>query len=401
MDEQPEPADVPAPTQTRRNRGRRWCIPPAILREPAELLEASHVLDEVRGELGLLLWQSVRDVTLWAALEEAGRRGLFAAPGARARLGLLPAAGGERLLEVPLTTLAALVGAPDAAVAPVVTLACLEVARWAEARGATGTALSFAQAGALADPEDPEAALEVAELAVRARRDARAETWLRRTVGLARRAGAWDAYAAAYVGLGTVYARRAQPGPARRFLVKALRAARRHGLGERRGDALVCLFRIARDAGDAAEAERFARGAVRAYRRAHPAVPGVLHDLAALWVARDDFARALPLLQRLLPGRTDPAARVVTLSLAARAAAGLGERRVFEEAWAAAWALLRRLDDAEIPPATLVELARAAAVVKDWPRMEQAVRHASGAAARRDAPPLDLERLFGPRPGGG
>jgi hypothetical protein len=39
-------------------------------------------------------------------------------------------------------------------------------------------------------------------------------------------------------------------------------------------------------------------------------------------------------------------------------------------------------------------------VVKDWPRMEQAVRHASGAAARRDAPPLDLDRLFGPRGGG-
>lgn len=380
MDELPEPAAIHPPVQTRRNRGRRWCIPPALLREPAETLEAQHVLDEVRGTLGLLLWQSVRDVTLWAALERAQREGLFAPPGARARLDMLPAARGETVLEVPLTTLAALTGAPSEAVGPVVTLACLEVARWAEQRGAVGTAVSFAQAGALADPEDPEASLRVAELAVRARRDARAETWLRRTVGLARRAGAWDAYAAAHVGLGTVYARRGQPVLARRFLVKALRAARRHGLGERRGDALACLFGMARDAGDAAEAERYARGAVRAYRRGHPAVPAVLHELAAMWVARDDLARALPLLQRLLPGRAEPAARVVTLSLVARAAAGLGERRAFEEAWSGAWALLRRLDDAEIAPATLVELARAAAVVKDWPRMEQAVRHASGAA---------------------
>ncbi|MDB4951237.1 MAG: hypothetical protein JWM27_3886, partial [Gemmatimonadetes bacterium] len=86
----------------------------------------------------------------------------------------------------------------------------------------------------------------------------------------------------------------------------------------------------------------------------------------------------------------------------ARAAAGAGDRHAFEEAWSGAWGLLRRMDDERVPPGTMVELARAAAMVRDWDRMEQAVRHGQkGADGRgRDHPGLDrfLDTLRGEAP---
>ena len=49
---------------SRRNASRRWCVPPALQHEPDELLEAVQVLNEVPTPVGVVLWQSVRDVTL-------------------------------------------------------------------------------------------------------------------------------------------------------------------------------------------------------------------------------------------------------------------------------------------------------------------------------------------------
>ena len=41
------------------------------------MLEASQILDEFPGDMGLLLWQTLRDVTLWAQTPPSGRAGLF------------------------------------------------------------------------------------------------------------------------------------------------------------------------------------------------------------------------------------------------------------------------------------------------------------------------------------
>ncbi|HEX5724040.1 MAG TPA: hypothetical protein VFX98_01165, partial [Longimicrobiaceae bacterium] len=99
----------------RRSSSRRWCIPPAILREPNEMLEASQILEELDSDVGLLLWQSLRDVTLWAEVPPERREGLFSPDAAHHRLGLLTGAGAEPTVEVSLATLAALVGNPGSA----------------------------------------------------------------------------------------------------------------------------------------------------------------------------------------------------------------------------------------------------------------------------------------------
>jgi hypothetical protein len=59
---------------------RRWCIPPAILREPDETLEGTGILEEMRGEAGLLLWHSLRDVTLWSEVAPEDRSALLRRP---------------------------------------------------------------------------------------------------------------------------------------------------------------------------------------------------------------------------------------------------------------------------------------------------------------------------------
>jgi tetratricopeptide (TPR) repeat protein len=363
---------------SRRSASRRWCIPPALLHEPEELLEGVGLLDEVAGAVGLVLWQSLRDVTLWAGVEPEERAGLFTLQAARVRLGELLASGAEPALEVSLTTLAALVGSPETANPEIVSLVCIQVSRWAEGRGAFSTAMGFAQAAALVQPLDAAPALAAGTLALRWRRPARAETWLRRAVGLARRGKQWDSYAQAYVELGGLYARRGQAGTAQRYLVQGLRAARRHGLIMIRGSALHGLLLLALESGALDDAERYARGAMRAYGRGNPRLPELVHDVAYLWVRRENYARALPMLQKLLPSRVEPVERALTLAILARAAAGAGDLRQYQESWMDAWAVINRHpQEAGKHARALLEMARGSAIARDWPHVEQAVRLAS------------------------
>jgi hypothetical protein len=135
------------------------------------------------------------------------------------------------------------------------------------------------------------------------------------------------------------------------------------------------------------EAARFANMARRAYGRKHPRLPELHHDIAQLWVSDERFGRAIPVLQRLLPYRHAPAERAFTLALIAHAAAATGERRLYEDAWSKAWTLLDKLGGDRGTPRTLLELARAAAKLKDWLRVTLASKRQSETARRlRDTP---------------
>lgn len=374
---------------SRRNANRRWCIPPALMHEPDELLEASQVFDELPGQVGLVLWQSLRDVTLWAGVPDERREGLFTDAAANRRLGDLLRSGAEPALEVSLTTLAALVGAPASANPEIISLVCLQVSQWAEARGAMATAMAYSQAAALTAPEDPGPALATGSLALRWHRSARAETWLRRCIGLARRKRSWIVYAHAYVELGTLYRRRGESAPAHRFFVQGFRAARRHGMIELRGAALHGLLQLALEAGALDDAERYARAASRAYGRTSARVPELLYDVADLYVRKEEYARAIPILLRLAPTRVEPVERAQTLSMLAHAAAGAGEEKLYRENWQDALAeITRRPGLEERHLRALLQLARAAALAGDWKHVEEAVRLAGDHANRYREPAL-------------
>jgi tetratricopeptide (TPR) repeat protein len=267
----PPPGEAPAPRGRRRGRGHRWGIPPAILQEADEPFEGSHVLDELPGDAALLLWRALRDVLLWAAVPPARRGNLFSPGAGERRLADVAAAALEADIEVALVTLAAVPATPEEVHEEIVCLMCRQVSGWAEARGAWGTALTYAQAAALAAPTDAAAAYEVGRLALAWGRDARAETWLRRTVGVARRARAWEPYTRAYVDLGAVLERRGAHAEARRQLVRAYRAARRYGLLPLRAAALHGLMRVARPDSQG--------GYDRSTQAVRPATPGELRRL--------------------------------------------------------------------------------------------------------------------------
>lgn len=359
----------------RRGTHRPWCLPPAVTREPGETLEGMHVLDEFPAELSLLLWSALRDVSLWALTPEERREGLFSPNTAirradeQARTQLDPA------LELHLGTLAGVVSHPAQASDEVVTLTCLAVSRWAREHGGMGTAVAFAQAAALASPEDPEPALAVGRLAVEWGRPARAETWLRRAIGLARRARDWECYGAANVALGDLSLRAERLPAAERFYVYAMRAARRQQLRVVGAEALHGLMRVRMAAGDDLEAaERYGRLARRRFGRLHPRVPELEMDMARLFLARGEWERAAPLLRRLLGVFTEAGRRMVCHAMLAHAAAAQGDPVGYERSWKEAWNLKEPLGTVPHTADALVHLGRAAALTHDWLRVQQTVR---------------------------
>jgi tetratricopeptide (TPR) repeat protein len=385
---------------SQRGSHRPWCLPLAVTREPGETLEGVHVLDEFPAELSLALWTALRDVSLWAATPEERRTALFS-PNAEARRREYTAQTRlEPQLDLALGTLATVVSHSAQASAAVVSLMCLDVSKWAKQKGGMGTAVSFAQAAALASPEDPAPALSVGRLALEWGRPGRAETWLRRSIGLARRARDWESYGGACVTLAEIYLRGERLQPAERFFLYGARVARRQQLREVRAEAMHGLMRVRMAAGDDLEqAERFAHLAQRAYGRAHPRLPDLLHDISHLMVRRGEWERAVPLLRRQLSIFTDAGMRMVCHALLAQASAALGDARSYEMSWKEAWTLKDRPGTVPHVPTTLAHLGKAAARANDWLRVQQTVRafndlapaHHRGCPAREMA---ELARLL-------
>lgn len=361
-----------------RRTGRRSPPPPGILLGPHEALEGSLVLEEWPGPVAVLLWQSLRDVTLWAATPATSRQGLFQ-PGAMAvRLARLVEAGVEPALQAPLATLAALVGDPASAREEPVSRACLQVARWAEGRGAAGTALAFAQGAALASPADAAAALETGRLARERGESARAESWLRRAIGLGRR-GDRHSLCLACLELGATYAGRGDADTARLFLLRALRGGRRRHFHGVVGRALLALFRLETARGRAEEADAYARAAMQ-LAPGEPLLAAAVREVAARRLSEDRFEEAAAALRLLLPHTPEPAERLGLLGGLASAAGGAGDEAGFEHAARDAWRLLGDTGHAERLPA-LLDLARGAVQLRRWESAERAAQLALEAAA--------------------
>jgi hypothetical protein len=371
------------------SRLRRWVIPPVMLRDAADKLEGDSILQETPGELGLLLWGTARDVTLWGSTPEGMRGALFSDGTPDGRFELLAGTELPGTVSASVDTLHGMLAAPDRADAEIVSICCLEVAAWARAAGLPRTAVAFAQAGAVAAPEFGDAALSVGAYARAAGQDARAETWLRRAVSVARREGNRVAYASALVELGAVYEARVHTERAERLYRIAFRAARRYGARAPRMRAAHGLFRIARRQGDDATAAQFALAALRVFEPdARDASGDLLLDLARFWTDAGQQARARWALRRLVPSLVtmQPAAQLAIFALTARARADREHPRRGAEAARAAWALMSDEGIAEaVRYGAALDLAHAARVAGNLAEFRQAKR-----AVLRFAPQADF-----------
>ena len=373
------------PTPQRKPRRRwRWHVPPALV-QGNETLEGTEMLDEISGAQGLVLWQSMRDVTLWALVRDpAEREGLFGPGAYERRLKDLESAGLDAAVEAPLRALAAISRDPMGVTEQEVLTACREVSQWAEERDLKATSISFAAAGAVAAPANAAAGFRVGQLARRKAEYARAETWFRRTIGLGRQAKDWASYSEAFLGLGNLYRQRGNHAAARRFHIRALRASRRHGLRDIQARALHDLMAVAIETDNAAEALDHARSAFRAYGPHHPRLPALAHDVAYFWMTRGRFVNALSVFQAVLPLLTNPSERLLAQADIARAAGAAGNREVFEEAWNEVWGNAGDWHQRETAAQALLDLARGAASLKEWSRAERAATAGREIAQRRE-----------------
>lgn len=363
---------------------RRWRTPPPLTRGSAETLEGMEILREVPGETGVLLWQAYRNVMFWATAEPQERGRLFAADAGQRRLEDLLSADVPSAILDALVAVGRLLGAPEGSNGATVADACRTIADWAEKEGHDATSLAFTQTAALAAPRSATLALAVGQMSRRRGELARAETWFRHTIMIARQIGEWEAYGRAYVALGNMARDRGNFPLAQRMHIKALRSGKRKGLMPIVGQASHDLFVLATEGGRVEQAEHFARQAFRAYGPDHPHLPALAHDIAYSWLNQGYFARALQVFEALFPLFSDVEHQLVARANIIRSAGGAGDRERFRKTWNEAMKLTREPGAARVVAESLLEMARGAASMGEWDRAEQVAERAIVVASERN-----------------
>jgi tetratricopeptide (TPR) repeat protein len=365
-----------------RRTARRWRTPPAIL-HGGEAFEGAAVLDEMDGPLGMLLFQLARDVYVWGATPSEERAGLFQSRADDALAALLRAADADPQLETALLSLVRMTGAPESGREEQVAVACQHVAHWADQNAHLETAIAFAQGAAVVQPAEAALSYAVGRLARRRAEYARAETWYRRAIALGRQSGDWSTYSMAFGGLGNLYMQRGKLSAARRFHLRALRAARRHSMRGLHGSALHDLAVLAAQTGQPQDAERLARQAFEMYGPEHPRLVFLAADVAYFWIEHGRFRPALTVFQALVHHLQRREDRVMAQGSLVRAAAGAGERRLFEQTWDEVWDRMSRTQSLENAASVMLDLAHGAAMLGEHERAERAAGRAVQVARER------------------
>lgn len=357
-------------------RGRRQPLPPLTRSAHDPLLPHAAVLDEILSPAGVFLWQLLQDATLWSTADWSARDGLFA-DAARVAAGTVPEVREE------LDALGVLVRDPHPDAGPIIARMCDRVRIWTEERGLGGTALAFAQAAALADPEDARGAYEVGRLARRRAEYARAEVWYQRAAALANRSGDVETKALSLSGLANMYSQRGNYAVARQLKEKAIRLAYRHSLQEVLGGACHDLAILDFEAGDMRSGMRHARQALRILGKSHERTPVVVQDMAMALMDRcAAFPAAREVLRAVLPHVVQLDMQLLVLSNLAWAAGATGDARLFEATWSEAWSAVER-SPSILRPDHMLGLARGAARLLLWDRARQAAERALALAEER------------------
>jgi len=339
-------------------------VPPVPQAE--ETVECVALLRELPGATGALLWGALRDLMLWIDARVGEHGAVFAPDAARVRTELIRTHPLPDDLATPTITFALLAGEAELARPDRLRYACCRVAEWAAENAAPETRLAFVQAAARLAPWDSSLALEAGRLARDLGHSSQAETWLRRSVKLSRNQD-WETYVWGYMALGHMYWRAGNHPAALAVAQRALRKALRHRLRELRPVVLHNLFMFVSDR-DVRQAYQYAWQALRAYGPGHLRLPILAQDLASFWMDHGHYARALRVVEAVVPRLTDPTERALVVAGLSRAAAGAGRKDVYEAARTEALRILAEGAAESRKSETLVTLARADALAHEWSR---------------------------------
>lgn len=356
-------------------------IPPPIS-YGSENLDAEIILHEFPDDVGLYLWKTVRTVRLWGELPAERRAQAFEPEAHARRMAQLRMLNVDADLRESLETAASVLRSDESNLDTIVT-ACRLIASWAESRDALGTALEFTQAAALLMTTDAELVHAVAHLARRRGEHARAESWYRQAIAVARRTHDWITLATAYLGLGRTFLHRGSHAAARQTLVRGMRAATRHSLWEERALLSHELARLAMRTERPAEVVRSGRAALEAYGTDHPGLLRLAADLGIFWV-RSGYPRAgLRVLEALDPASLDPQIRLQRAAAITRAAGAAGDRDTARTAWRDAMLALEEPGLARDAARSLLDLGYGAAAAGQLDDAREVAERACRAAEIR------------------
>lgn len=340
---------------------------------------------ELPHEAAFALWQVLRCVALWTGEPEGVRREVFDRGYMERWEQALLTGSLDPEARFPLAVVVSEMAAAPAG-AGRLPWACVCVADWALGRGAWGAALAFAEAAARAAPQQPRYAWLAGRLLRRHGEPRNGERWLRRAHRLAVAQRDWETQARSLTSLGNLFLEVGRHGDARAYHGRALRIAQRFRLREQEAMALHDLFALAIQEGKRVEAERYARGALAAYRSNDHRIPRLAHDVAYFWMTQGHFALALGVFLAVRPYFISPDHGLKLLANTAHAAAGTGDQALFTRLRLEAEALIPGLDVQDTLAAALLELACGAAAVREWSTaLTLAARAADVARTRKES----------------
>jgi tetratricopeptide (TPR) repeat protein len=250
--------------------------------------------------------------------------------------------------------------------------ACLALGDWAIGRGARHTALLFGEAAAAAAPDNPRYAYVVGRLFRRWEMYGEAEHWLTRAGHVGVRTNDKYVQTLALNSLANLRRKTGDYPTSRAFLLRARQMARRYRFRELEGEILHDLSLLSTFMRRFAEADRYGILALERYRPKHPNLTKLRHDLALIWAEQGSFERAIAVFASLLPTFTTPEERLRSLAALVHCTAGAGERSQFERYWAEAWTIANNPAVETVLASTLLDMARGAAALREWPRAEAA-----------------------------
>lgn len=367
------------------------------------------ILQELDGDLGIVLWNALRGIYEWAkpTVDESERLRLFAAPSDAARTQLRSACAEAPQIADALQKLALLRETLGDVPPAVIGAACAEISAWAEERSLLEVAAHFAEAGAYANPEDPARANTAGRLCRRLRLHERSAAWFRRGRYAALRTRNRPERIRALLGYGSLMRSLGRYEEAEAHYLLAAKLAERTRRRKQAAEAHHDLLAIAILTDDLAAAEEHVWEALRLYPARHPHLPVLGHDWAFALILRRFYSHAIPLVESAISRVRPPAFRTLMFSTLARAAAGAGQLAVHEKAEAQTLRLIMRFPEWE--PAALINLAQAKWLFEAWDRAEDYARRGVEAARshaeeryrrdaadllkklkRREAPPTEL-----------
>ncbi|HEX2091616.1 MAG TPA: tetratricopeptide repeat protein [Longimicrobiaceae bacterium] len=338
-------------------------------------------LEEAGAELAVVFWRVLRRVHTWVRTPPEERARLYGSGEQEARERLGQGCVHAPALVEAFGVFAQMVRAPEGVEPRQVAEACRQVHAWAEERSLMKVGMLFAEAAAMADPDNPARANDAGRMCRRAACDDRAASWYHRGFGLAVRHKARQETIRALLGYGNLMKDLGQHDEARRYFERAAQRAISTGRQRQAAEAHHDLLLMSTEIGTYSQAERHARLAVRLYPLQHPRIPHFVHDFTLLLVLRRYYSRALPLLNKLLKTLERPDESLLVWGTLARAAAGAGQRRRFAEAEQKVVQLADSFE--EFSPAAFIHLAEGARTVGEWTRAEKYTAEAVERARRR------------------